>query len=70
MDYNYKRDCIIYVVFLIFLISILIGGPIFLFNNYMSPSGANANILKSLYILLKFILIVLFFSIIIILIFV
>ncbi len=72
MDSNYKRECIIYIIFLIFLLFILFALPIYLINNYMKDDSfiKQHGIIDLLKQFLKFAIIILFASIIILLIFV
>ncbi len=72
MDSNYKRETIIYIIFLMFIITILFGLPTYMFNIFMDDNNflkktGTLNLLKNF---IKLTLIVLFCSIFIILIFV
>lgn len=72
MDSNYKRETIIYIIFLMFIIIILFGLPIYMLNIYMDDNNflkktGTFNLLKQF---IKLTLIILFISIFIILIFV
>ena len=72
MDSNYKRESITYIIFLIFILFIFIGLPIYLINLYFDKEDfiRQSGIIKLLKQFLKLSIIVLFISIFIILIFV
>ena len=72
MDSNYKRESIIYIIFLIFVLSILLGLPIYFINSYIDKESfiRESGIIKMLKQFLILSIIVLFVSIFIILIFV
>jgi len=72
MDSNYKRESIIYIIFLIFVLLILFGLPIYFINSYMSQNSfiKESGVINLLKQFLKLSIIVLFTSIFIILIFV